>query len=392
MKKNVFFLCLALVIITSLVLVGCSSTPSSTPPPSTTQAAPPASTSAAPKTTSAPPTTSAPAPSTSSAPAANVITLKYSDQNPADGWDGKQADIPYLNAITKATNGRVQFQTYFSQALNKGPDTWTAVQNGTADMGWMVHGYWANLTPLADVIALPFLGITSAKQASSVIWQLYDKFPALSSEFKDNHVLVLWGSQPFFLATSKKQVQTLADWQGLKIRTLAGPAVDTAKALGAIPLTIAMPDLYLSLQKGVVDGALVPWEAVISFKLYEVLKYYSNIGTCVSYFSVAMNNNTWNKLPPDVQQQINSVSGLQGSMTYGYNMFDTAVAAGPDMAKQSGSPFVQYTVPQSELDKMSAVAGKPIWDAWVQKMTAAGHPEAKDLLNAEMDLIKNYKP
>jgi TRAP-type C4-dicarboxylate transport system substrate-binding protein len=39
-----------------------------------------------------------------------------------------------------------------------------------------------------------------------------------------------------------------------------------AKALGAVPTLIPMPDVYQSLDKGVVDGAAAPWEAVQGFR------------------------------------------------------------------------------------------------------------------------------
>ncbi len=159
MKKNAFSLCLALVIIISLILVGCSSTPSSTPPPASTTSAPPASSSAPPKTTTtAPASTTTSAPSTT-APAAGTIKLKYADQNPAEGWEGSHAAQPWLDQMTKATNGKVTFETYYNQTLFKGTDAWESTKSDVADVAWMFHGYWANMTPLADVISLPLYAL-----------------------------------------------------------------------------------------------------------------------------------------------------------------------------------------------------------------------------------------
>lgn len=389
MKKKVFFLLLSLVIVVSLVLVGCSSAPSPTPPPSATQATTPPSTTTAPKTTTAPLTTTAA--STPSA-SANVITLKYADASPKDGWDGTHAAQPWLAQVTKATNGRVQLQAYWNQSLFKVQDAWTDSENGVADVTWMANGIFASLTPLANVVTLPFLPFKSAEQASGIIWQLYQKYPTMASEFKANHVLIIYGSQPFFLATSKKQIKTMNDWKGLKLRTLAGPPVDLVKDLGAVPLTVPIQDLYLDLQKGVVDGSLVNWEAMMSFRLYEVVKYYTYVPLTVAYFSVVMNNNSWNKLPPDVQQEINSVSGLQGALFWGKNMFDSATEAGHQVVKQKGYPMVEYTVPQDEVAKWDAVAGQPVRAAWVKNMASQGHPEAQDILNTTESLIKSYNP
>ena len=188
--KRFLILTMSLVIILSLILAGCSSTPTpSTSAPATTSAP---TTSAAP--TTAKPTTTTSAPTTSAAPttakpttttaaptttAANVIKLKYADQNPDVGWEGTQAAQPWLKQITDATNGRVQFETYWNQSLFKGTDAWVSVKNGVGDLAWMFQGYWANQNPLSDVLSLPFMPFTSAKQASGIFWQLYEKYPNL---------------------------------------------------------------------------------------------------------------------------------------------------------------------------------------------------------------------
>jgi TRAP-type transport system periplasmic protein len=374
MKNRILFLVLALVIVASLILVGCGT---KTTTPSQTSAAPP-------------PTSSSAAP-TSTAPAV-TYKLKYADQNADTAWEGSQAAVPWLKQITAATNGAVQFETYFSQSLFKGTDSWTSVKNGVGDMAWMFHGYWANQTPLADVISLPFMPFKSAKQASGIFWQLYQKYPTMQAGFADNHVLLTFASQPYFLITSKKQVKTMDDIKGLNIRVTSGPPIDMMKILGATPVTKGMPDTYLALQKGEIDGMLVPWEAMLSFKQYEVVKYYTYAPFVTVYFTQAMNKTKWDSLPKNIQDQINSVCGLKGSEFWGANQFDSAMAAGRDQVKKTGVEMVEYTLPDDELAKWQAAAGKPLWDAWVKKMTDAGHPEAKDILSDCQSLINTYNP
>jgi TRAP-type transport system periplasmic protein len=353
MKNRILFLVLALVLIGSLMLVSCG-----------TQT------------------------STSSV----TYKLKYADQNPDIGWEGTHAAKPWLDQITAATNGAVQFETYYSQTLFKGTDAWVSVKNGVGDLAWMFHGYWSNQTPLADVISLPLMPFTSAKQASGIFWKLYEKYPAIRDQFKDNHVLITWTSQPYFLLTSKKQVKTMEDMKGLNIRVTSGPPIEMMKLLGATPVTKGMPDTYLALQKGEIDGMLAPWEALLSFKQYEVAKYYAYAPFVTVYFTQAMNNATWDKLPKNIQDQINSVSGLKGSEFWGANMFDSAMVEGRDLVKKQGVEMVEYTLPAEEIAKLNAIAGKPLWDSWVKAQTAAGHPEAQEILDSCLNLIKTYNP
>jgi TRAP-type transport system periplasmic protein len=380
MKQKVVYLAIAVVLIASLVLAGCSATTTTTTAPATSSTTTAASTTTT--TSSAAPTTTA---------AANAIKLKYADQNSPTGWEGSNAAQPWLNQVTAATNGQVTFEPYWSQSLFKGADSWVSTKNGVADMAWMWHGYWANQTPLADVMSLPMLPFANAKQASGIFWQLYEKYPTLREQFKDNHVLLTWASQPYFLITSKKQVKTLDDIKGMQIRVPGGPPVEMIKALGATPVTKGMPDTYLALQKGEMDGMAVCWEALLSFRQYEVSKYYTYVPLFTVYFTQAMNNNKWNSLSPEVQAQINSVSGLKGSLFWGENMFDTAMTEGVKLVKEQGLSMETYTLPADELAKWSTVA-QPIWESWVKKQTDAGHPEAREILNTTLDLIKNYQP
>lgn len=319
---------------------------------------------------------------------AQVIKLTLADQNPVTGWGPVHALQPWVKKVEEAAKGKVKIEVYPSQTLAKGPDIWNAVKSGIADIGWCFHGYWSGMTPLADVISLPVLPFTTGEKGSEILWKLYEKFPEIQSEFKDVKVLMLWTSHPYLLITTKKQVKTLEDLKGLKIRMTGGPPTDQMKALGGVPMLIPMPDNYISLQKGVIDGMGAPWEAILSFRLYEVVKYYTETPFPVVYFSMSMNKNKWNGLPKDVQKAIMSVSGLEGSKFWGHNFFDTAKEGVSEKAKEAGHEIIYYSLPPQEREKWLEVGGKPIWNDWVKKMESKGLTSAQKILDATLELAK----
>lgn len=244
------------------------------------------------------------------------------------------------------------------------------------------------MTPLADVISLPALPFTTAEKGSEALWRLYKKYPQIRNEFKDNHILLLYTSNPYILITAKKQVKSLEDIKGLKIRMTGGPPTDQMKALGGVPMLIPMPDNYLSLQKGVIDGMGAPWEAILAFRLYEVVKYYTDVPFPAVYFSIAMNKRKWNSLPTDIQDAIMSVSGLEGSKFWGRNFFDTAKEAVSDKAKSLGFDIIHYSLPTDERARWLEIGGKPIWRGWIKKMESKGHSEAKGILDSTLEMLK----
>ena len=151
---------------------------------------------------------------------AEPITLSFSTQNPELGWGQVMALKPWLEQIEKATNGKLKFKVYYSQTLNKGAATWNAVRDGIADVGWCFHAYWPGMTSLSDVISLPSLPFSTSEEASAALWKLYEKFPSIREQYKENHILLLYTTDPYFLITTKKQVKTLDDIKGLKIRMM----------------------------------------------------------------------------------------------------------------------------------------------------------------------------
>jgi TRAP-type C4-dicarboxylate transport system substrate-binding protein len=319
---------------------------------------------------------------------AKVTTLSLTDQNSEIGWGPVHALQPWVKQVEEAAKGALKIKIYPSQTLSKGVDNWKAVKNGIADIGWCFHGYWPGMTTLADVISLPALPFTTAEKGSEVLWKLYEKFPQIQTQFKDNHVLLLYTSNPYLLITTKKQVKTLEDIKGLKIRMTGGPPTDQMKALGGVPMSIPMPDNYISLQKGVIDGMGAPWEAIHGFRLYEVVKYYTETPFPAVYFSIAMNKAKWNSLPKEIQDAMTSVSGLQGSKFWGRNFFDTAKEGVYEKAKEGGFNIDYYVLPDEEKARWLEVGGKPIWAKWVEKMKKDGHPEAQEILDAALKMLE----
>ena len=320
--------------------------------------------------------------------AAQVIKLTLADQNPQTGWGGVEALQPWVKKVEEATKGKVKIDVYYSQTLAKVPDIWNAVKTGVADMGWCFHGYWPDMTPLADVITLPSLPIKSAEKGSEVLWKLYEKYPSIQNHFKDVHVLMLWTSHPYILITTKKLVKKLEDIKGLKIRVTGGPPTEQMRALGAIPILMPMPDTYLALDKGVIDGMGAPWEPILAHRLYEVVKYYTIVPLSAVYFSMPINKQKWESLPKDIQQAITSVSGLSAAKFWGKNWFDTAEEGVIQAAKKGNYAINKYVVPPEEVERWTKVAGEPLWKEWVKKMESKGRPDAQKVLDETLRLLK----
>jgi TRAP-type C4-dicarboxylate transport system substrate-binding protein len=314
------------------------------------------------------------------------IVLRFAHQNPESGLSSVNASEPWLRQIEEATGGKVKIQPFYGQTLAKGKDMWEATKTGITDIGWCFHGYWPGMTPVADVISLPAMPFTTAEKGSEVLWKLYEKFPEIQNEYKDVKVLLFYTSPPYTLITVNKPVKSLADLSGMKVRMTGGPPTEMVKELGGVPMLIPMPDNYISLQKGVIDGMGAPWEAIHVWRFYEVAKYYTEVPFPAVYFSLVMNKAKWNSLPKDVQDAIMSVSGEAGSKFWGRHFFDDMRELGIEKVKEAGNGENIFALSPEERQKWIDVGGKPIWQKWVKDMEAKGVKNAQEILDTTLQL------
>lgn len=316
---------------------------------------------------------------------AQPTVLRLTTQNSENNLSSVKALRPWIEQVEKATKGKVKIQVYYSQTLAKGKESWKAVKSGIADIGWCPQGYWPGLTPLADVITLPGLPFRTAEKGSEMLWRLYSQSPEMQKEFEDVKVLLLHTSDPYILITRKKPVQNLEDLKGMKIRTFGSNLTTQVKSLGAVPVSIPMPDNYTALQKGVIDGMGSPWEAINGFRFYEVVDHYTEVPFGPLYFSVSMNKNVWNKLDKETQDAIMSVSGLEGAKFWGKNFFDSAKEAAIESAAKVGKKIEILSLSEAERQRWVALS-QPIWDNWVKANEKKGNSNAKALLETILNM------
>jgi TRAP-type C4-dicarboxylate transport system substrate-binding protein len=159
------------------------------------------------------------------------------------------------------------------------------------------------------------------------------------------------------------------------------------KALGATPVSIAAPETYNALERGVVDGTIFPWEAIASFKLAEVLRHHAVVNLYASPLVTLMNEQKYQSLPPDLRKVIDDLSGAWGAEFTGA-AWDRNEADGIEAAKKAGATI--YTVPAEERQRWAAKL-KLVEEEWVKSMEAKGL-SGRQVLNDLREAIKRYDP
>lgn len=316
------------------------------------------------------------------------VTLKIHHFLPLPSTAHAKFIVPWCEKIRKESGGRLACQIYPSMQLGGAPpQLYDQAKDGVADIVWTLPGYTAGRFPLIEAFELPFT-MTNAEATSRALW-LYVQQHA-RGEFKDVHPLAFHVHGPGYIHMREKQIRTLADMKGVKVRAPTRLTNKLIGAMGATPVGMPVPQVPEALSRGVIDGAVIPWEVVPAVKVEELTKFHTEtdakfLALYTSTFIFAMNPAKYNALPPDLKKVIDQNSGAELSAWIG-KVFQEADVPGRKLAQARGNQF--YTVPAAELENWRKVA-QPIADEWIKDMGAKGH-DGKALIESARALIQKY--
>jgi TRAP-type C4-dicarboxylate transport system substrate-binding protein len=317
----------------------------------------------------------------------NPIELKMSvEQGPEDGKyiRGHQ---PWVEMVEEATKGRVKVVIYPLSSLATGPEAYDATIQGTADIAWFPLPFYPKRFPLTEVYRIPGSGIKDPIIASRIIWSLYKQFPEIQKEFDDVKVLFMHAMAPYAIATTKKPIRALSDMTGLKIGT-AGLGTVLLKSVGASPASNPpVTTLASRLEQGVIDGSTGEWDFFKTFGLTKIAKYFTVVPSFIGpHFAMVMNKNTWNELPPDIQQAIMSVSGDVGSTLFAEGDLKTSQIVMDELRAQ-GKEIISLS---PEENARWADLAKPIQEKQIADLEAKGLP-AQAVFHEILRMVNEYQ-
>lgn len=301
--------------------------------------------------------------------AADDVVLKVHHFLPAGSYAQQMFIQPWCDKIAAESARRIRCQIYPSMQLGGTPPQLVdQVRDGLVDVIWTLPGYTPGRFPRVEAFELPFM-MQSPEAASRALWDYVQQYAG--DEFKAVHPIAfhVHGDGVFHMV--RKPIQTLADLKGLKLRAPTRQTNKLLAALGATPVAMPVPAVGEALSKGVIDGALVPYEVVPSVKIQELVKFHSETDPVepaiyTSTFMLAMNKARYESLPPDLRKVIDANSGIDLSGRIGA-VFLQADAEGKKLTRGNTT----NVIPKAELQQWKA-AGQTVSDAWVKEMTAKG--------------------
>jgi TRAP-type transport system periplasmic protein len=319
---------------------------------------------------------------------AQEVTLKIHHFLPPKGTIQAQGFEPWCEKLGKESNGRIKCQIYPAMQLGgTPPQLFDQARDGVADIIWTIPTYQAGRFTKSEVFELPFIA-KNAESGSPALWEYIQKNSL--DEFRGVKLLATHLHDGSLLHFSNKRVTNLDELKGLKVRAPTRIGTKFLAAIGAVPVQMPVPQVTESLSKGVIDGAMVPWEVAPALKLQEVTKYHLDTAAGVpkmsnSIFVIAMNPAKYDSLPPDLKKVIDANTGLEWSKQIG-RVFDGTTVGAKKLAADAGGVF--ETLTPAEYDRW-VKATEAVDKEWVSETTAKGGNGAALLEDAKAMIKKN---
>ncbi len=294
-------------------------------------------------------------------------TLRLAHFMPANTWQDNTLFKEWARDVEAAANGSLQIRVYPGQSLGSSVEGYDNARRGLADIAWTVQGYTANRFPLSQIVELPGL-FDSAEVGSCAFQRLYDS-GVLDEEYEETRVLYVHVHGPGHLFTRDTPVRTLSDLEGLQIRRPTNVIGNLLRELGAEPVGMPAPQVYEATQRGVIDGFLLPWEAVVGFRANEVVNHYTEVGLYSLAFVTTMNKSSWERLSPEQQAALEAHSGMNAALIAGRG-YDRADVEAREQLLEEGT---LHTIPASEREEWEA-AGERATEQYLTELEAQGLP------------------
>lgn len=224
----------------------------------------------------------------------------------------------WARLVREASGGGIDITVYNGGTLASPAEALAAAEMGTADMAWIIASNFADQLPATGMFYLPGLQLEYIPRDCSIMWDLYEKYPAFEQDYTRNNLKLLHMYTTGTTGVYGPEVRSLADLKGKNIRTLGGYASDMISLLGASPISMGPGDMYDALSKNVIDGYTIEWSGVKTYRVYEVTKWYNMDNLYTSPMALIMNLDSYNELPEEYREIIDYYSGREMSLQMAY--------------------------------------------------------------------------
>ena len=292
----------------------------------------------------------------------------------------------FAEIAAQKSNGRVKVEVFHGGQLGSGVETFEAVKNGNLDMASDSFANLASITPAFEIFHLPFL-FESRNQALAAFnsGKIKERVDSELAESKLKWFASFEIGGPREVGTSKKKIEKMEDFEGMKLRASRSPLeIAAQEAWGARGVTVDWPETPESIRLGMVDGLTVPYASFYSAKFHEggLIKYMLDLNFQWYSLVTVVNKEKWESLPEDIQTILSE--SVAEAQSWHVDFVSEYITENVKEMKEAGVDV--YSLSESEYNRIKETTRDKVWSGFVGK---EGLPQDKlDLILAEIESVE----
>lgn len=298
---------------------------------------------------------------------AQEYTLRLAHYLPPTHNQAANVIPDWVQRIEEQSDGRIAIEVFPAGQLLGIADIYDGVEAGVADIGWGLPAIQPGRFPMLSLMELPF-EFESAEQASRIAMTLLEE-GVLDDEFEGVVPLYIHTHAPAGVHTREVPVDAPGDLEGLRIRFPSAPVREMLAAWGADPVGVPAPQVYESLETGVLDGVAFPYEAMKGLRLGEQVGYHTELPLYTLTFYMIMNQQVFDSMPEDLRQIILDNSGMDEAIAVGRS-WDEEDQRGRDYVEELGNEII--VIPEDEIPAWQEPVDAAI-EAYLDRLEAEGY-------------------
>lgn len=278
----------------------------------------------------------------------------------------------FVEQVERESEGRVKINVFHSGQLFDGYQELGAVSRGDADIVNLTGTYASGTVPAMSIFTLPFLFSDVGHLERALGAGLLDL--GISDDLRSLHNTVVLGVGPFdpYQFYSKDEpIVTVEDIGGKVWATTGAIDARAIQLMGGSPTGMSSSELYLSFDRGVIDGTPRPLLTGVGRSLDEVVGYLSMATFGVDTSVLAINGDKWDSLPADIQEIITNAAIMRDETQF--DLVDAFIETALVDFEEKGMAINEIS--PEEIERMKEATATVV-DEWLEKV-----PNGQDYLD-----------
>ena len=270
----------------------------------------------------------------------------------------------FATCVSTATSGDLQITTHPNGVLFKGNDIKKAVQTGQAQIGERLLSSHENENPIFGTDSIPFLA--TSYDASVKLYQ--SARPELEKVLDGQGLMLLysvpWPAQGLYF---KKDVNSVADMKGVRVRSYNTATARLAELSGMVPISIEAAEISQALSAGVIGSLITSAVTGQDTKVWEQLDHFYQVKAWMPRNAVIVNKGIFNSLPDDNKKAVLDCAAKAEAA--GLEKSKAADAAALETLAKNGMRVID---PPTQLVTDMNKIGETMTGDWIKKAGDAG--------------------